>query len=455
MLEKLRGKTGRLLTALSLCLTLALVLEMAPVHAETFDQKVAKNGTGFVKLSDAEKTDFLLFGSKATKADGMQGRWKMLTKAQVQSVYNNTTTEKVFGVYTWKSGQSYSTTSDGKNLVIEDNVAGIPLKELATGYGIAYEDDTKTKITAIDKTGAKESTANRIFEDKRYFYSGMGAAGVEIDPMLKVDSGKLSLRIGQSKPTEITASKWKNDLKSLQIDTVTTATQRPDVVFDVVADKKTREYVLSDIVGAGQYKAIFAYYDAANRQTTVQAEGARLSDILSSRSIVLTAGDTVTVVNKQGKRTVLKSAIGNYLLAYKGTVDKAGQASTVLKSDSEFCLLGPGRNESEVLMSSVYSVEINRKAPAKTKITKLTKKKKTITVKWKKVSEANGYEIWMATKKKGKYKKIKTITKVSTVKFTKKKLKKGKKYFFKLRAYKNVSGSKLYGPWSAVKYKKL
>ena len=31
-----------------------------------------------------------------------------------------------------------------------------------------------------------------------------------------------------------------------------------------------------------------------------------------------------------------------------------------------------------------------------------------------------------------------------------KKLKKGKKYYVKLRAYKTVNGTKIYGPWSTA-----
>ena len=71
-------------------------------------------------------------------------------------------------------------------------------------------------------------------------------------------------------------------------------------------------------------------------------------------------------------------------------------------------------------------------------------------ISWKKVSKANGYEIYRATKKAGKYKKVKTIKKAKTVKFTDKKLKKGKKYFYKVRTYKTVDGKKVYGKWSNV-----
>lgn len=46
-------------------------------------------------------------------------------------------------------------------------------------------------------------------------------------------------------------------------------------------------------------------------------------------------------------------------------------------------------------------------------------------ISWKKVKGASGYEVYRSTKKNGKYKKIKTIKKAGTVRFTDKKLKKG------------------------------
>ena len=59
-------------------------------------------------------------------------------------------------------------------------------------------------------------------------------------------------------------------------------------------------------------------------------------------------------------------------------------------------------------------------------------------------------EIYMATGKNGEYKKIKTITKNTTVTYTKSSLAKGT-YSFIMRAYKTVDGTKLYGDFSKVK----
>ena len=66
----------------------------------------------------------------------------------------------------------------------------------------------------------------------------------------------------------------------------------------------------------------------------------------------------------------------------------------------------------------------------------------TLKVKWSKVKNANKYELYYKVYG-GKYKKLKTLGK-NTTSFTHKKLTTGKKYFYKVRAYKTVKGKKYY-----------
>ena len=70
---------------------------------------------------------------------------------------------------------------------------------------------------------------------------------------------------------------------------------------------------------------------------------------------------------------------------------------------------------------------------------------------WKKVKNADGYQIYRATKKSGKFKKIKTVKGNRVVKYTNTKLKKNKKYYYKVRAYRTVKGKKAYGAFSTTK----
>lgn len=82
-------------------------------------------------------------------------------------------------------------------------------------------------------------------------------------------------------------------------------------------------------------------------------------------------------------------------------------------------------------------------------------KKKSFTVKWKKdIKDADGYEIQYSTSKKFAKKKTKTVTVKGRSKGSKavSKLKSGKKYYVRVRAYANQGGGeKYYGAWSKTK----
>lgn len=93
------------------------------------------------------------------------------------------------------------------------------------------------------------------------------------------------------------------------------------------------------------------------------------------------------------------------------------------------------------------------KKPAKVKIKSAKNiKKKTIVVKYKKASNAKGYQVWWATSKKFKKAK-KKFTKKTTYKI--KKLKKKKTYYIKVRAYNLNGKAKIYGAYSKVKKVKV
>lgn len=90
-------------------------------------------------------------------------------------------------------------------------------------------------------------------------------------------------------------------------------------------------------------------------------------------------------------------------------------------------------------------------APAAAKLNSVKKSgKNKVKLTWKRVSGANGYEIFMKTGKGG-FKRIKTIGKGNTVSFAKAGLKKGKTYNFRIRAFKTVNKAKIYGTYSGIK----
>jgi hypothetical protein len=90
------------------------------------------------------------------------------------------------------------------------------------------------------------------------------------------------------------------------------------------------------------------------------------------------------------------------------------------------------------------------KTPTLSKLT--NSKSKTMTVTWKKVADATGYEVQYTTDKKFK-KSVKTVKVKSpkTVSTTIKKLTKKKKYYVQVRAYKTVLKTNYYSKWSGAK----
>ncbi len=94
--------------------------------------------------------------------------------------------------------------------------------------------------------------------------------------------------------------------------------------------------------------------------------------------------------------------------------------------------------------------------PDQVKLSKVKKVTSTSAMlSWKKVSNAKGYTIYMKTGKKGTYKKIADIKGGNTTAYYKTKLKKGKTYYFRVRAYKKIYGERSYGELSVPKSIKI
>lgn len=117
------------------------------------------------------------------------------------------------------------------------------------------------------------------------------------------------------------------------------------------------------------------------------------------------------------------------------------------------------KNEGGTLHRSAYSnIASAKPALAKVKGVKAKKAKKggaqKATVSWKTVNGASGYTIYRSLKKNKGYKAVKTVKGPKKKSWNVGKLKKGKKYYFKVRAYRTVRGKKVYGAYSvAASYK--
>ena len=142
------------------------------------------------------------------------------------------------------------------------------------------------------------------------------------------------------------------------------------------------------------------------------------------------------VTVKKGNKTLRQGT--DYTIAY----NKASKAGTAVK----VTIIGKG-NYTGKIVKTVYIV------PAKPVISSVTGGKKNLTVSYRKVTGASGYQIAYSTNQSSGYKYLNLNSK--TYKKTITKLSSGKKYYVKVRAYKTINGKKYYGNYSAVKSVKV
>lgn len=185
-----------------------------------------------------------------------------------------------------------------------------------------------------------------------------------------------------------------------------------------------------------EYKETWEFYSNKEEVATVDANGIVTAKAAGSARIYikLSPSGKTTSVAVTVKET--SSSSGNNKKTETGTGSGTGNKTGTGT--------GSGTGNGNETVSTA--------APGKVTIKAKNKKKKSIQVTWKKVSGAQGYEISYSLKKNFKKAKKKTTKKVS---YTIKKLKKKKKYFVRVRAYKVVNGKKIYGKWSSAKKVKV
>lgn len=175
-----------------------------------------------------------------------------------------------------------------------------------------------------------------------------------------------------------------------------------------------------------------------------EAEKALLLEILAEGEAAIDTAETV-------------GAVKALLTEYKGKID---QLKTIAQYETEE---EAARQEETERKAREKAAAIKKAKAGKTTVSVKTLTKHKAKVTWKKVTlsytvdgkkytrAVTGYKIYRATKKNGKYKLIKTVKKTGTLKYTDKKLKRGKKYFYKVRTYTKIDGGTYLGKWSKVK----
>ena len=301
---------------------------------------------------------------------------------------------------------------------------------------------------AHDKFAKTENTANYAKENNCYEIVDTTKGGTVVNP-----KGTVYLEANSA-----TGSKFYNLITAKQ-DFISERSQTwtpsysvvnvTDDSFEVTTYDADTGKVLD---GSSSYKIVKKAEDTkkddANSNTTKKDDTTAVQ--AKNQTITATASYKKSETSKAFKLNAKTN--GNGKLTYTtsnkavATVDAAGKVT----------VKGPGVAKITVKAAATTDYKAASKtvtvtvAPKKQSISLVNKIKKQLTIKWKKNTKASGYQVVYSTNKKFTGKK--TVRKAKTTTSYKiKGLKKGKKYYVKVRSYKTVNGKRIYGAYSTVK----
>lgn len=148
----------------------------------------------------------------------------------------------------------------------------------------------------------------------------------------------------------------------------------------------------------------------------------------------------------------------NYKVEYKVTGGKKWSSLTTKKTSAIIKKLKEGKDYSfkvTAITKSKKHTSIITKETTLKKVSAVVKSKTktTVNLSWKKNINADGYRIYQKASKSDNWKKIKTIKDPYTTKYTVKKLKSNKTYYFKVVSYIRENGKMIRSAGEAVKTK--
>lgn len=249
----------------------------------------------------------------------------------------------------------------------------------------------------------------------------------------------------------VSGGTFHNDVSSLTDGTTPAAT---------VSDGSSTTYVI------GLAAITKAAEDSSNTVTITQGDisltgaNAKIVNGISSASsgsvtvdgTTVKSGDSVqasaaqTIANLKSEIASLKSQLAQAQASASGaqsTANDSARQITQLKKD-----LADAQAQLKTAQEQAASQGNTLTAPAKVTNLKVKAGKRSAKLTWTALKDnATGYRIYRKTKG-GKYAKVKTITKTSTSSWTNKGLKKGKTYYYKVRAYKSITSGELWGAYS-------
>ena len=453
----MKGKRRKIISIV-LAMAMAATCLSLPAAASAEETSGGTTHSQFTKIDDA---GFVVAGKGATGGDGFLGSYKAFSMEEIEAISSEAEADKYFSSNKY---QSYLTdvTFSGKRQGIYEApfvASGLSIKAIADSLGI---DATKNGIWLMSNTDDYHTgQVEDIFKTRYYFDENVTTPKWEVEPILALsgtDSDGNDMKeerprimFGQDKEDDFQMNNWNKYVTTMYFSDTNKSTSNYALEIDV----KGKNYAGLDITEImtwfGRYTTTYtAYRNGEPREYSV--EGVPLSEVLKEFGLNSLFGsgskNTIEVQTSDGYEfeEITADKVDDTFIAWKFT-----EGGNKGESDTELILLTDGESANSSKCKSVTGINIDIATPAKVKAPTLKKSgSKNVKISWKKVNGATHYQIARRAAGKKKYGVIKTV-KASTLSFTNKNVKKGKRYYYKVRAIVKYDGGTVYGSYSSAR----
>ncbi|MCD7894681.1 MAG: fibronectin type III domain-containing protein [Erysipelotrichaceae bacterium] len=393
-------------------------------------------------------------------------------------------------------GTSYSLTGLTKNTKYKITVTAYTTDDAS--YTLATNSFTTKNTTSITTSAITTTTA-------KYKFASISGNGITSYKVILKDSSGNTVKTVSSASSNTTLSfsgLTANKTYTITVQAITSdatytvatksfTTKKTTTITTSAITTTTAKYKFASISGNGitSYKVILKdssgntvkTVNPAKSNTTLSFSGLTANKKYTITVQATTSDATYTVATKTftTKKTtsittssitsssakykftsITDNGIKSYKVVVKNASGKTIKTVNSAKGNTTYSLSGLSQNTKYTITVTATTSDATYTVATKTFTTLPTVGKVTASTKagnemalvsWKKISGASGYQVYRSTSKNGTYTKVKTITSGSTTSYTNYLLTANKTYYYKVRAYKTVNGTKVYGSFSAIK----
>ena len=396
--------------------------------------------------------------------------------------------QQIPSVLTWHfTDYTYHTSTDTLYMASPRELESVAVTTIATAQVISDacvdNDSALDVLAALKEAALKRADAEKVNakNHQKYVDAGNSTYEKELANELQVQD---AWKAWYDEAFESVATLCDQPSEALTA-AITAAAAEADAAFDAnktfaeslldpnassTAENKLDEFVASIDVPADAQDQVNAIVELAKVEIAEAKSNAKILAVTTKAiqdiEAAIAANDTKKAQELADAKIAAQDEVLEYLKANQKNVSSSAGMKIVLdsvvaigtaktKDDVDAALkAAKAAIDKAVAAKKATDAKIAKAKKAKVSGLKVTSKKLKATAKWKKTAGVTGYQV--VYKLKGA-KKFKTLASTKSLKAATKKLKKGKKYQFKVRAYTVVAGKKVYGPYSkavTVKIKK-